>query len=192
MKLAYLQRYDDVYRRGYKRDRVHEALKAAQQPLTRHLWVPADAITFTPQVANSIYGDGRALFGIGTINSRPAYWIIRGCSTWAIGYDCDAPDDAPEIVEFIDEISFDIEHEFGSADDEGYEWTKGNKIRSTETGRFMSYSQISYPVMNYGGGCHWFRLDWPDLPRVKLVKHPFAQTNVLAPSLTSTPRGDAA
>lgn len=172
MTPIYLQRYDDVHRRGHKRDRIHEALKAAQKPLTRHLWAPADAITFTPRVSNSIYGDGRALFAFGTINSRPAYWIIRGCSTWTIDMDRTAPDNSVNIVEFIDEILSDLESEFGSADDEGYEWY-GNRLRSTETGRFMSYADISYPVVNYGCGCHWGRLDWPDLPRVKLEPHPF-------------------
>jgi hypothetical protein len=188
MTPVYLQHYDDIYRRGHKRDRVHEALKAEQKPLTRHLWVPADAITFTPQVANSIYGDGRALFGIGTINSRPAYWILRGCSTWTIDFDRNAPDGAVNLAEFIDDILNDLEGEFGSADDEPYEWT-GGRLRSVETKRFISEAAISYPVVNYGCGCHWFRLNWPELPRVNLEQHPFDRsTNILASSVSRPER----
>lgn len=178
-QLDYLQRNDDRYRRGFREDRAHRALKAAQKPMTRHLWTPADAITFTPRVSSNIYGDGLALFGIGTINSRPAYWIVRGCSTWAVGMDSQAPDDAPEIVEYVEQISFDIGEEFGDADHIPYEW-RGNRLVDTETGRFMRYADISYPVMNYGGGCHWFRMDWPKLRGVKTEPHPFARTNILS------------
>lgn len=160
---------------GQKRDPMRKKLQAFQKPLTRHLWTPADAITFTPQVSGTVYGDGLALFGIGTINSRPAYWIIRGCSSWAIGRDMLAPCDAAEIVEHIDEITFDLEAEFGRAEcGETFDWVENsNRIRDRETGRFISYSEISYPVFNYGGGCHWFRMDWPQLSGVKLVTHPF-------------------
>src|SRR6202012_2280696 len=52
-----------------------------------YLWVPADAITFSPRVLPKVYGDGRALFALATINQRPAYWVIRGCSTWGCGSD---------------------------------------------------------------------------------------------------------
>lgn len=178
-KLERQQGYDARFQSDYKVDPVHQALKAAQKPLTRYLWTPADAITFTPHVSDSIYGDGRALFGLGTINSRPAYWIVRGCSTWSLA-EGDAPDDAPEIGEFIDEITMDLGYEFGDADDEPYEWI-GNRLRSIETKRFMSYASISYPVLNYGGGSHWFRLDWPELRGVQFVQHPWAHRNILGP-----------
>ncbi len=180
-ELTYLRRRDDQWRKGGRPDRINKALKAAQKPLTRHLWTPADAITFTPHVSENVYGDGRALFGIATINSRPAYWIIRGDSGWSSGYDCNAPDAATDIAEFIDQITMDIGYEFGDAEDEPYEWI-GNRLRNTETGQFKSHASISYPVMNYGGGCHWFRIDWSefDLKGLAMEKHPWARTDILA------------
>jgi len=159
-------------------EHITRKLRAAQKPLTRYLWTPSDAITFTPRVLTKTYGDGRALFGVGTINSRPAYWIIRGCSTWSSGLDCDHPDDATDITEHIDEIVTDLESEFGRAEcGYEYEW-EGDRIRCKESGRFLSYADISYPVVNYNGGAHWFRLDWPK--SVKTVKHQFARATILA------------
>ncbi len=156
-------------------DPVTELLRAAQRPPNRYLWVPSDAITFTPSVCSEVFGDGRALFAFGTINSRPAYWIVRGDSKWTCGYDygADASDGSPDIGEFSDDILEALEDEFGSAEC-GYDFdynASGRPIHC-ETKRFLPESSIRYPHVNYGGGCHWGRLDWPDLAGVNLVPHP--------------------
>lgn len=69
-------------------DPIHAKLvKAIERRDRAYLWTPADAISFTPRVLPHIYGDGRALFALATINQRPRYWVIRACSTWGCGMD---------------------------------------------------------------------------------------------------------
>lgn len=104
-----------LVRRDASADDLHKRLKAAVEIEERaYLWVPADAITFVPPVLSTVYGDGRALFRITTINDRPAYWIVRGDSGWQVE-DYAAPDDAPDFGDFTDEILTDLEEEFGSS-----------------------------------------------------------------------------
>lgn len=163
-----------------------ERLQSLQKPLKRHLWVPADAIVFTPQVLQRTFGDGRALFGVGTINSRPAYWIVAGDSSWETCRDRNAPRDAPPIAEQIDEIVLALEEEFGAAHNAcpcgcgEYEWS-GGRYRCPRTGQFLSERDIHFPTVNYGGGCHWFRMDWPDELGVVTCVHPYdGETKILA------------
>lgn len=166
-------------------------LRAMQQPIKRHLWVPADAITFTPQVLQQTFGDGRALFGVGTINSRPAYWIVAGDSSWECGRDPQAVDGATYIGEHIDDILSALEEEFGSADRAcpcecgEYEYS-GGRYRCPRTGQFLSERDINFPTVNYGGGCHWFRMDWPDDIGVPTSPHPYdGRTKILTRALTT-------
>lgn len=91
----------DAKRRDGSNDPVHRKLRRAiEKRKCAYLWTPADAITFVPRVLPTIYGDGRALFTIATINQRPAYWVIRACSTWGSGLDREdstGPDFAAEL-----------------------------------------------------------------------------------------------
>jgi hypothetical protein len=49
-------------------------LKGAIEVWTRrYLWTPADAINFKPALCGNVYGDGRALFGLSTLNLRPSW-----------------------------------------------------------------------------------------------------------------------
>ena len=159
-------------------DPITESLRAAQKPLERYLWVPADAITFTPHVLSKTYGDGRALFGVGTINSRPAFWIVRGDSSWTSGMDYgeDAPEGAPDFGDIWDEIICDLEEEFGRAEcGTDYEWDGDTIVEWSDgapTGDTLTEADISFPTVNYGGGGHWFRLDWPDLEGLGFTPHP--------------------
>lgn len=159
-------------------DAITEALRAAQKPIQRYLWVPDDAITFTPSVLEETFGDGRALFALTTINNRPAYWIIRGCSTWQVAFDHDAPRDAPEFPDFVDEIIATIENEFGSTC--GYEMNSRGIWIDQETGRFIPPAWAEYPTIDSNMGCSWGRLDWPELEGVDLQPHPFGRCNMLA------------
>lgn len=158
---------------------VTKALRAAQTPLQRYLWTPADMITFTPAVLTQTFGDGRALFGLTTINNRPAYWIIRGCSTWDVAEGA-APDDAPEFIEFVDDIVWAIEEEFGGVS--CYERNYRGDWIDRETKRFIPRAWTDYPTIDDENGCSWFRLDWPPLDGVKFERHPWARTNILADS----------
>ena len=107
---------ETLARRDASTDDLHKRLKAAVEvETTNYLWVPADAITFVPPVLSTVYGDGRALFTISTINDRPAYWIVRGDSGWQV-QDYHAPDDAPDFGDFTDDILTDLPERFIAAE----------------------------------------------------------------------------
>lgn len=164
---------------------VTMALRALQRPITRHLWTPDDAITFTPAVLDTTFGDGRALFRITTINNRPAYWIFRGCSSWEVGGDFDAPEGAPEIADHIDDILRAIEEEFGTTD--YYEMNERGRWIDQETKRFVPRVCTEYPAINSETGCVWSRMDWPNLEGIALERHPFAHCTILTAS-SPTPK----
>lgn len=131
----------------------------------------ADAISFTPPLSPKIYGDGRALFTIGTLNQRPAYWIIRGDSHWTSGLDFGAepPDGALEFVDVVDGIITDLEEEFGSARC-GYcgaglsHYTQDDPPDCSKEGcpaKDDLEAGCGWPSVDDNGGCHWGRLAWP-------------------------------
>ncbi|WP_395454653.1 hypothetical protein ACHMW5_13375 [Azospirillum melinis] len=155
---------------------ITDALKAAQKPITASLWGNGPGITFVPQVLPHIFGDGRALFYFGTINSRPAYWLVRGDSRWTcdMDYGPEAPDGCKDFRDNIDEVLSSLEDEFGRAEN-GHDFIYGadGKPHDPETGKFLPWRTITYPVVNYGGGSYWGREDWPDLPGVEFAPHPF-------------------
>lgn len=144
-------------------DRTHQLLKGAIEVWTRrYLWTPADAITFKPALSGVIYGDGRALFGLTTINLRPAYYVIRGDSGWAVE-DIEAPDDAPDFGDFTDDILTGLEDEFGRARC-GY---SGSSLRQSPEDRGCDCEECQdpriseWPEVDDEGGCSWGRLAWP-------------------------------
>jgi hypothetical protein len=145
---------------------IHARLRKAVEKRERaYLWTPADAITYKPYVSPTIYGDGRALFAITTINQRPAYWVIRGCSTW--GCASDRKDSiGPDFGEITDVVLTDLEDAFGRGRC-GYSgnslfWPKKDRIKNCQCeecrdGRF----RMRWPAVDYDGGCSWSRMDWP-------------------------------
>lgn len=160
-------------------EEVTDKLQAAQTPIERYLWVPEDAITFTPAVLARTFGDGRALFGFSTVQNRPAYWIVRRCSTWCSALDFKPPHEAPDFDEFAYKVMDAIEEEFGASDQ--YEYcSRCGRWRNPETWLFVPKSWVEYPVIDPSDGCHWFRLDWPEDAGISVQPHPFARTNVLA------------
>lgn len=177
-----------------EQDAITVALISAQVEETTHLWAPFDAITFTPHVLNEIFGDGRALFAFGTLNSRPAYWIVRADSSWTSDSDYgeEPPEDAINFADKSEEILCALEEEFGRASCGcEYEYNSAGRPYDPETGRLLSRSEIEYPVVNTGGGWHWGRLDWPDLPGIDFVPHPLhPRVRILAASPTASGTGD--
>jgi hypothetical protein len=153
-------------------------------PLRRHLWVPEDAITFTPEVLETQFGDGRALFQITTINNRPAYWIVRVCSTWSSEFDYASSDEGDDFAEHVDEVIDAIEEEFGTT--RYYEMNARGDWIDEETKRFIPRKWTEYPVIDADMGCSWGRLDWPDLPGASFVPHPLdASVRILRQGSTS-------
>jgi len=152
-------------------DPVHAALKAAEEvETTGYLWVKGDTNPFTPRVSPVIYGDGRALFTISTINQRPRYWIIRGCSSWGCGLDTSG--DGPDFAEFTDEILTDLEEHFGNGRC-GYcgnslFWPREERLVNCQCEDCDDEWVAEWPVVDGDGGCSWGRMDWPaDMPTVK-------------------------
>lgn len=147
-------------------DPVHAKLRRAVEKRERaYLWVPSDAITFVPRLLPTIYGDGRALFTLATINQRPAYWIIRACSTWGCGDDRENSP-GPDFVEMADDILFALEDAFGDGRC-GYSgnslfFPKKERIEDCQCEDCSDGSYIArWPMVDGYGGCSWSRMDWP-------------------------------
>jgi hypothetical protein len=150
---------------GRELDVAAELKKAVERKQTSYLWTPASTITFKPRVLSKIYGDGRALFTIATINQRPAYWVIRACSTWGCGFDGDdAP--GPNFAEMTDEILTDLEDEFGRGRC-GYNgnslfYPRKERMRWCQCEECADRWIARWPVVDGEGGCSWSRIDWPE------------------------------
>jgi hypothetical protein len=147
-------------------DAIHKRLrKAIEKRQTACLWTQSDAITFIPRVSPTVYGDGRALFTIATINQRPAYWVIRACSTWGSGLDRDdAP--GPDFAEMTDQIMTDLEEAFGRGRC-GYSgnslfWPRKERLRNCQCEECDEKGfKARWPMVDDDGGCSWSRIDWP-------------------------------
>jgi hypothetical protein len=139
-------------------------VQAIEREETAYLWTPADAIRFTPRVLPVIYGDGRALFALATINQRPAYWVIRGCSTWGCGSD-HGNSTGPDFAELTDDILTDLEEAFGRGRC-GYSgnslfWPREDRLENCQCDECDDQYVASWPDVDDYGGCSWLRIDWP-------------------------------
>jgi hypothetical protein len=138
-------------------DPIHCALRAAIcVPTTRYLWVPEDATTFEPGLCNTIYGDGRALFRLTTMNGRPAFYVIRGDSRWSV-HD-GLPNARADFVDVLDQIYEDLEAQFGHAELDSEE----NDPALLEMGSHP------WPAFDAQDGSSWARMDWPEIPGIEL------------------------
>lgn len=154
----------DLMSRKAGNDPIHAALrKVVERKVTSYLWVPTQPVTFVPYVSPYIYGDGRALFALATINQRPAHWIIRACSTWSSGFD--AGGDGPDFAEFTDEILTDLEEAFGTGRC-GYSgnslfFPRRERMRDCKCEECSERWRAKWPMVDGAGGCSWSRRDWP-------------------------------
>lgn len=155
-----------VKRYDRENDPTHRRLRIAIEKRKKgYFWTPADAVTFIPYVLPTIYGDGRVLFTLSTINQRPRYWVIRACSTWGCDLDReDAP--GPNFGDQIDDILTELEEAFGKGrcDYSGNSlfWPKKERVANCQCeecseGRFRA----RWPIVDDEGGCSWSRIDWP-------------------------------
>lgn len=147
-------------------DAVQCALvKEIERKQRAHLWTPDDAINFTPRVLPTVFGDGRALFSLTTINQRPAYWVIRGCSSW--GCCSDAIDaTGPEFAEQVDDILTALEEAFGSGrcgySDNNLFWPRRERVQYCQCEECSDATfRAQWPMVDSDGGCSWSRIDWP-------------------------------
>ncbi len=144
-------------------DVITQLLREAQTPIERELWSEKDRVEFTPSVCDEIFGDGRCLFKITTINNRPRFWIIRGCSSWRIG-----SGENDDVFEHIDEITNAIEIQFGSTN--CFDVDEKGRFIDEETGEPAIDAYIEYPVINTSIGCSWARMSWPDMDDYSFVE----------------------
>jgi hypothetical protein len=155
----------DLHAKTGSRYPTHAKLRAAVEKRERaYLWTPADAISFIPRLLPTIYGDGRALFTIATINQRPAYWIIRACSTWGCGLDREQST-GPDFAEMTDDILTALEDAFGDGRC-GYSGNslfvpKRERRQNCQCEDCIELPVARWPMVDGTGGCSWSRMDWP-------------------------------
>lgn len=154
-------------RKASRKDRAHRLLKKAIEVSEhRHLWHPDDGINFIPQVCSTVFGDGRALLELTTINSRPRYYVIRIDSSWNIE-DHYAPDGAPDLRDHLDDIYEALGEQFGRTSEEDLD----------DDGEPCELQP--WPAFRDDIGTSWCRTDWPKIRRLRFTKHPFTPFNIL-------------
>lgn len=145
-------------------DAVHDRLRLAVEKRQRaYLWTPADAITFVPRLLPLVFGDGRALFTVTTINQRPAYWVVRACSSWGCGLDTNDAT-GPDFGDMVDDVMMELEEAFGRGRC-GYSgnslfWPKKERLRNCQCEECEDI-RARWPMVDDYGGCSWSRMDWP-------------------------------
>ena len=93
-----------------------------------------------PRLVDEIFGDGKKLFGIEPLNSRPNYYVIRGDSKWDVSNWADGE----TIGQHIEEILESIEEQFGRA------WYDDDPPQR-KSGR-------PFPALNDDVGVGWFEV----------------------------------
>lgn len=164
-------------------DAQHNRLRAlVEVERTSYLWVEGDTPPFTPRLLPVILGDGRALFHMTTINQRPRYWIIRGCSTWGCGLDRE-DSSGPDFAELTDDLLTLLEDAFGRGRC-GYSgsslfYPREERLEWCQCEECDDELVSEWPEVDDNGGCSWGRADWPkDFPT---VPHPLSRMgNLLA------------
>ncbi len=143
--------------------RVQKLLKAAVEvETTGYLWTTKH--TFAPALCSKIFGDGRALLALTTINSRPRYYVVRIDSRWEMD-EASAPEGAESVRDHLDAIYDAIEEDFGRAVHEDDEAPR------------------EWPAFDDRSGTAWWREKWPRLEGVEFKPHPFARRiNILKAS----------
>lgn len=149
----------------------HRLLKwLIQRPTTCYLWVPEHAITFRPPLSNVVYGDGKALLAVTTIQDRPAYWTVRVDSAWVLSSRDRKPDGAFDIDQIIVTIMDNLALEFGDSTPERYivsydelcpECEGGGCFDCHGTGNLLEDEVPDYPAINMQDGYSWGREPWP-------------------------------
>ena len=140
-------------------DADHAALrKRISVPTTTCLWVPEDAITFTPPLADVVYGDGRRVFAFTTTHDRPAFWAVRGDASWRTEL---AEGGTEDIVEHVDVITENLMLEFGDGE------PRHDDEDDAET-------ELPYPAINLSDGYSWSRMKIPDLEPAERAPRPAA------------------
>src|SRR6478609_3747194 len=124
---------------------IRKFLKKETRKQRAYLW--GNYEVFSPVVLSKIYGDGKQIIWIASIDQRPKFWIVRIDSKQSL----DWPDFDCEI--YVDAI----EEEFGRSP--GYmtysEFKEERKLGRLDVD-YLNYkdflSDCRYPMMYWGGG----------------------------------------
>lgn len=159
---------------------LHRLLKwRIERPTTRYLWVPQDAITFEPPLSDVVYGDGKALLAVTTIQDRPAFWLVRVDSAWELSVLDRKPPGAFDVDRIITTIMDNLALEFGDGTPERYivaydelcpECTGHGCFDCAGTGNLLDDEVPDYPAINMQDGYSWGRGEWPLPTSAKLCK----------------------
>lgn len=135
-------------------DAIHNLLRAAVcVPIWRYRWVKADGFTFVPELCDTIYGDGRALYRLTMINSRPQFYVVRCDSGW----DESNWSSGQNFGDFVDNICWDLEEQFGPARCDADE----------DDPEILAEGRNPWPALDDEGGMSWGKMDWPKLPGIE-------------------------
>ena len=124
-------------------------------PTTASLWTPDDAITFAPPLASIVYGDDRKVFAFTTTYDRPAFWAIRGDSSWRTWLE----DSGIDITDFVDTITENPRRDFGEAEPE-----------NEDDESLERYGADPFPAIDLRDGYSWHQLTQLDDPNTKQRK----------------------
>jgi hypothetical protein len=140
--------------------------------------------TVKPALVDRVFGDGRQIIGFETLDSRPAYYVVRVDSTWsASNWDDDAPvqaapddggangsdDDAADlrreptrVGDHVDEIYLAIEESFGNN-----RWCdRCGQDEDSCAGH--AFKRLRWPALDdRTGGCAWWRIEVLDAPEAR-------------------------
>ncbi len=140
----------------HQRRKTRELRALVERRQAAYLWGKKHFIT--PLLLDTIFGDGKRLVAIGPIVLRPNFYIVRVHSAWHLSNWAD--DDGNDyLVDHIDEIEQEIEDQFGDA-------TRCEEDGSHKKG-WWSCRHCRWPAADFGTGCEWWEVDWPQELRAK-------------------------
>ena len=94
-----------------------------------------------PRLISRMFGDGKKLFIIQPLDTRPNYYYIRVDSTWGTS-NWNHDDGIKEPAEWLEDVLQAIDEDFGNTADGGME-------------------NCGFPVQSDGSGHCWEECDWP-------------------------------
>jgi hypothetical protein len=137
---------------------THEQLKALiEVEETTSLWGSEHKIT--PLLVTEVFGDGRALFAIIPLNTRPNYYVVRGDSSGK-GMSTN------ETADWIEKIRDAIEEDYSEISRER-EFLIENGVAEEDADLANYPNEMGWPVLNGDAGVSWSEIDWPVLAELE-------------------------
>ena len=87
-----------------------------ERPQEAILW--GQKYTITPRLVSEVFGDGKRLICFSSTNHRPNYYVVLGCSTWAMDNSDDDDPNAIDTADWTEWVQESIEGEFGVCEED--------------------------------------------------------------------------